>query len=480
MTLSVSPSSSLEPAPSLAGIPSDIFDLVVRFLPDHEGICRLSSSCRLFRELVKENDDIWKQLHNSRWSVGNRNNIGAISMWKDDYVRRHGIDVCAVKILRDCVSQIVVTNPTETGTGTQNQDSRKVNVLDILASREEVYDVLRAIAIHDASNVLVRRFVSSNIPVDLLRYLAASMMVHTHRESVARRWGDLFSRSGGIEYQASRLTDGELLECGTLLLVEFYFPAHDLLEATSPQELLLCVTSQIDSLVNDFRSRIDVTPSSNEPSKDVRSKIQLLNEFLFSEVGFRGNVDNYYDYRNSLLNHVLDTKQGIPLSLSALYVCICRCIGVEHVDMIGLPGHFLLEIPSDDALDNNSNSRLFIDVFNGGRFLSIQDCRNIVASYGYPWGESMLEKVSPQLALKRMLNNLEQCHKGDKNMPLLMQLQLLRITERSNSNSNIMCEFLTRFPAVLFQESLSKQYLTAPIYLQVMHFFESQQLPNRH
>jgi regulator of sirC expression with transglutaminase-like and TPR domain len=298
------------------------------------------------------------------------------------------------------------------------------------------------------------------------------MMVHTHRESVARRWGDLFSRFEG--------TDGELLECGTLLLVEFYFPANDLLEATSPQELLLCVTSQIDSLVNDFRSRIDTTTSPNDPSKDVRSKIQLLNEFLFSEVGLRGNVDNYYDYRNSLLNHVLDTKQGIPLSLSALYVCICRCIGVEHVDMIGLPGHFLLEIPSDDALDNNSNSRLFIDVFNGGRFLSIQDCRDIVASYGYPWGEYMLEKVSPQLALKRMLNNLEHCHKHDKNMPLLMQLQLLRITERSSSNSKIMCEFLIRFPAVLFQESLSKRYLPVPVYLQVMHFFESQQLPNRH
>jgi regulator of sirC expression with transglutaminase-like and TPR domain len=48
---------------------------------------------------------------------------------------------------------------------------------------------------------------------------------------------------------------------------------------------------------------------------------------LFVEHGFRGNIDDYYDPRNSFLHEVLDRRTGIPISLSVVYMEVARRIG---------------------------------------------------------------------------------------------------------------------------------------------------------
>ena len=48
-----------------------------------------------------------------------------------------------------------------------------------------------------------------------------------------------------------------------------------------------------------------------------------LASYLFRDLGFRGNQDDYYDPRNSFLNDVLERRTGIPISLSVLYLAWC-------------------------------------------------------------------------------------------------------------------------------------------------------------
>src|SRR5262245_51803349 len=43
-----------------------------------------------------------------------------------------------------------------------------------------------------------------------------------------------------------------------------------------------------------------------------------LCRYLFHELGFRGNVKEYYDPRNSYFNQVLERRTGIPISLAAM------------------------------------------------------------------------------------------------------------------------------------------------------------------
>ena len=48
----------------------------------------------------------------------------------------------------------------------------------------------------------------------------------------------------------------------------------------------------------------------------------------FRDLGFRGNVEDYYDARNSLLPDVLDRRTGIPITLTLVWCEIARRAGV--------------------------------------------------------------------------------------------------------------------------------------------------------
>ena len=88
-----------------------------------------------------------------------------------------------------------------------------------------------------------------------------------------------------------------------------------------------------------------------------------------------------------MLDRVLESRTGIPISLSVLFAAVCRRVGVQ-LDMIGLPGHFLLA-----TRPTPTTPRTFVDVFNGGRLLGLRECEEIVASYGIGWSDSMVTPV---------------------------------------------------------------------------------------
>src|SRR5438309_117199 len=79
---------------------------------------------------------------------------------------------------------------------------------------------------------------------------------------------------------------------------------------------------------------------------DVAARVAGLCRYLFHEMGFRGNVRDYYDSRNSYLNQVLDRRTGIPITLSLVAMAIGRRAGLEVVG-VGLPGHFVAKAVAD-------------------------------------------------------------------------------------------------------------------------------------
>ena len=128
--------------------------------------------------------------------------------------------------------------------------------------------------------------------------------------------------------------------------------------------------------------------------------VARVNTFLFEEIGFRGNEQNYYDARNSCLNWVLDQRTGIPITLSLVYIEIARRLH-RPVFGIGLPGHFVIQY--DDGKYST-----FLDPFNGGKLLNEEDCRQLARSAGaeVPFDLRLLRPVGTRHILIRMLNNL--------------------------------------------------------------------------
>jgi len=164
---------------------------------------------------------------------------------------------------------------------------------------------------------------------------------------------------------------------------------------------------------------------------DAEERIAALGEFLFADLGYTGNADNYYDPRNSYLNEVLDRRTGIPLTLSVLYMEIGRRIGLP-LEGVSFPGHFLVRVQLRGSL-------LVLDPFSGGLPLSETDLRARLRRV-IPAGatgpvpleelplEQFLEPAGKRQILARLLRNLKGIYReADKPERLLEVLNRMRV-----------------------------------------------------
>src|SRR5258707_784315 len=76
--------------------------------------------------------------------------------------------------------------------------------------------------------------------------------------------------------------------------------------------------AELDRMGAEAKRRLDAAPAV-WGLHSARERIGVLNEYLFGELGFSGNRDQYDDPRNSFLNEVLDRRTGIPISLAVVY-----------------------------------------------------------------------------------------------------------------------------------------------------------------
>ncbi len=135
---------------------------------------------------------------------------------------------------------------------------------------------------------------------------------------------------------------------------------------------------------------------------DLAGRVAGLSRYLFHEMGFRGNVREYYDPRNSYLNEVLDRRTGIPITLSVLAIAVGSRAGL-HVEGVGLPGHFIAVAAAGD-------DRIFFDPFHGGRQLSASECENLVRQVTgteFHISDEHLRPATPRQIAVRILTNLK-------------------------------------------------------------------------
>ena len=135
--------------------------------------------------------------------------------------------------------------------------------------------------------------------------------------------------------------------------------------------------------------------------------------------GFAGNHDDYYDARNSYLNHVIERRTGIPITLSVVTIELGRRVGVPVVG-IGMPGHFLVR----DGLDTNA----FADPFSGVT-LDRAACAELLATVQpqLAFDDEFLAPVGPLAIVTRLLANLKGIHLARRDREGLIAVLRLRI-----------------------------------------------------
>jgi serine protease Do len=130
-------------------------------------------------------------------------------------------------------------------------------------------------------------------------------------------------------------------------------------------------------------------------------KLSRLDVYLFENLGIRGSRFEYDAQSNSYLNEVIDDREGLPITLSVLYMEIARRVGLNVVG-VGLPGHFVVRFEPTQP----GQSPVTIDPFERGKRLSEQDVSQIIATAGFPDEPRFREATSPIRIVERMTMNL--------------------------------------------------------------------------
>lgn len=182
--------------------------------------------------------------------------------------------------------------------------------------------------------------------------------------------------------------------------------AHDVRLAEGA--LLIAADEYQDLDVDAYLTRIDEMGQALR--KRLRSDISTtesliaLNRYVFDELGFSGNADDYYDPKNSFLNEVIDRRLGIPITLAVLYIEIGRRIGLR-LEGVSFPTHFLVKCVLRDGA-------IIIDPYARGASLGLDDLQARLQTLASDveldaaLAASLLTAASPNDIFARMLNNL--------------------------------------------------------------------------
>jgi regulator of sirC expression with transglutaminase-like and TPR domain len=154
-------------------------------------------------------------------------------------------------------------------------------------------------------------------------------------------------------------------------------------------------------------------------------RVAALNDFLFGDLGYRGNTDDYYDPRNSYLNEVIERKTGIPITLAVLYMALGRRIGLP-LEGVSFPGHFLVRL-------RLRTGTLVLDPFAAGAPQSAAELRERLGrvipagmTQGLPANELPLEQfldaATARQVLARVLRNLKAIYRDTDQPERLLQV----------------------------------------------------------
>jgi regulator of sirC expression with transglutaminase-like and TPR domain len=148
---------------------------------------------------------------------------------------------------------------------------------------------------------------------------------------------------------------------------------------------------------------------------DDAAKLAALKKFLFEEYGFHGSRGDYYNRSNSYLNEVLDDREGLPITLSVVYMELARRIGLNVVG-IGMPGQFIVaHVPAQ-------GEPAYIDVYEGGGPVSRAELeKRARESTGQELRDEQLAPMTKQAILVRMLRNLMGIAQGAEDIPGMLR-----------------------------------------------------------
>jgi len=157
-------------------------------------------------------------------------------------------------------------------------------------------------------------------------------------------------------------------------------------------------------------------------------QVKILNSVLFDKLKFKPNSKNFHSIANSMINQVIETKKGNPLTLSAIYMLVAQKLKMP-VYGVNLPNLFILVFKLKDQ-------QFYINAFNRGIIFTREDIDNYIAHLNLTPMDMFYEPCTNKDAVRRLMRNLMVSFDkiGDHEKSEEIKILLKAITEGNESD----------------------------------------------
>lgn len=122
--------------------------------------------------------------------------------------------------------------------------------------------------------------------------------------------------------------------------------------------------------ISDLQEKLDHFAEMVEPSMryrlDERRKMKQLIKFVFEDLNFSGDTEDYHNPANCFLDQVLRRRRGLPITLSMIVMFLARRLDLPFFG-VNMPIHFMLNYVSE-------KEEVLIDPYDNGAIVTYDQC----------------------------------------------------------------------------------------------------------
>jgi regulator of sirC expression with transglutaminase-like and TPR domain len=178
----------------------------------------------------------------------------------------------------------------------------------------------------------------------------------------------------------------------------YYSPEQDLLTGMWIVATYQYPEIELDKLRQDLEQIYYETWLEFKPDQYPFDQIKVINGVLFNKLKFGANTKNFHSPGNSMINVVLETHKGNPITLCVIYMLVAQKLKLP-VSGVNLPNLFILTY-------KDQNHTFYINAFNKGLIFSKQDIENYIHELHLVPQPSFFEPCSSLDIVRRALRNL--------------------------------------------------------------------------
>lgn len=127
-------------------------------------------------------------------------------------------------------------------------------------------------------------------------------------------------------------------------------------------------------------------------------QIKIINSVIFNKLKFAPNSKNFHSISNSMINVVLESKKGNPISLCCIYMLVAQRMKLP-IYGVNLPNLFILTY-------KQGRNQFYINVFNKGLVFSKQDIDQYLEKLNLKPNDIFYQPCSHLNIIRRVLRNM--------------------------------------------------------------------------